>query len=249
MEVRRRSRAWVHLELPPHFGIERNPQLTNFIVVHSGTLETLVHIALVRVSTSDFSPDSSTGSGASRPSKLYSLSDPQVTSTLIGVWLELDALLDYRVRSKPPPHLTHPLPLPHRTKPLSLPPRLLFTINTPPSTLSLPLRHRSPSDLPLQHRTNLRSPPVPLPPPLPPPPPLQVATPPPQPPPPPPPERPSPSSWGSGDHDAPEVLHLGWGHWYTLRELEAATNSFSDENVIGEGGYGIVYHGVLEDNT
>ncbi|XP_019152672.1 PREDICTED: probable serine/threonine-protein kinase At1g01540 [Ipomoea nil] len=47
----------------------------------------------------------------------------------------------------------------------------------------------------------------------------------------------------------PEVSHLGWGHWYTLRELEISTNGFSDENVIGEGGYGIVYHGVLEDNT
>lgn len=48
---------------------------------------------------------------------------------------------------------------------------------------------------------------------------------------------------------APEVSHLGWGRWYTLRELEAATNGFSDENVVGEGGYGIVYSGVLADNT
>ncbi|PIA49232.1 hypothetical protein AQUCO_01300225v1 [Aquilegia coerulea] len=48
---------------------------------------------------------------------------------------------------------------------------------------------------------------------------------------------------------APEVSHLGWGHWYTLRELEAATNRLADENVIGEGGYGIVYRGVLADNT
>ncbi|XP_042486157.1 probable serine/threonine-protein kinase At1g01540 [Macadamia integrifolia] len=47
----------------------------------------------------------------------------------------------------------------------------------------------------------------------------------------------------------PEVSHLGWGHWYTLRELEAATNGFSDENVIGEGGYGIVYLGVLPDKN
>ncbi|KAK6130825.1 hypothetical protein DH2020_035432 [Rehmannia glutinosa] len=47
----------------------------------------------------------------------------------------------------------------------------------------------------------------------------------------------------------PEVSHLGWGHWYTLRELEEATNGFADENVIGEGGYGIVYHGVFEDNS
>ncbi|KAL7002458.1 non-specific serine,threonine protein kinase [Sarracenia purpurea var. burkii] len=47
----------------------------------------------------------------------------------------------------------------------------------------------------------------------------------------------------------PEVSHLGWGRWYTLRELEAATNGLSPDNVIGEGGYGIVYQGVLADNT
>lgn len=65
------------------------------------------------------------------------------------------------------------------------------------------------------------------------------------------------SSHGSGESRsveqatiaAPEVSHLGWGHWYTLRELEVATNMFADENVVGEGGYGIVYHGALEDNT
>ncbi|XP_074588797.1 putative serine/threonine-protein kinase At1g01540 [Curcuma longa] len=65
------------------------------------------------------------------------------------------------------------------------------------------------------------------------------------------------SSHGSGESrsvdqapaSVPEVSHLGWGHWYTLRELELATDSFSDENVIGEGGYGIVYHGALEDGT
>ncbi|CAI8588884.1 unnamed protein product [Vicia faba] len=47
----------------------------------------------------------------------------------------------------------------------------------------------------------------------------------------------------------PQVSHLGWGHWYTLRELEDATNAFAPDNVIGEGGYGIVYHGILKDNT
>ncbi|KAK8947447.1 putative serine/threonine-protein kinase [Platanthera zijinensis] len=47
----------------------------------------------------------------------------------------------------------------------------------------------------------------------------------------------------------PEVSHLGWGHWFTLRELEMATGMFTDDNVIGEGGYGIVYHGVLPDST
>ncbi|CAJ1964374.1 unnamed protein product [Sphenostylis stenocarpa] len=43
----------------------------------------------------------------------------------------------------------------------------------------------------------------------------------------------------------PEVSHLGWGHWFTLRDLELATNRFSPENVIGEGGYGVVYRGRL----
>ncbi|KAL5714134.1 non-specific serine/threonine protein kinase [Ranunculus cassubicifolius] len=65
------------------------------------------------------------------------------------------------------------------------------------------------------------------------------------------------SSHGSGESRStdqapmviPEVSHLGWGHWYTLRELEDSTNQFSDENVIGEGGYGIVYRGILKDNS
>ncbi|GMH17758.1 hypothetical protein Nepgr_019599 [Nepenthes gracilis] len=71
------------------------------------------------------------------------------------------------------------------------------------------------------------------------------------------PERGTGSSHGSGEGRSgeqmglavPEVSHLGWGHWYTLRELEVSTNGFADENVIGEGGYGIVYRGVLENNT
>ncbi|KAI7758411.1 hypothetical protein M8C21_013099 [Ambrosia artemisiifolia] len=54
---------------------------------------------------------------------------------------------------------------------------------------------------------------------------------------------------GGGSGGLPQVSHLGWGRWYTLRELEAATNGLADENVIGEGGYGIVYSGVLGDNT
>ncbi|KAI3947729.1 hypothetical protein MKX01_034394 [Papaver californicum] len=46
-----------------------------------------------------------------------------------------------------------------------------------------------------------------------------------------------------------EVSHLGWGHWYTLKELEEATKGFADDRVIGEGGYGIVYLGLLKNNT
>ncbi|KAI4301666.1 hypothetical protein L6164_034919 [Bauhinia variegata] len=47
----------------------------------------------------------------------------------------------------------------------------------------------------------------------------------------------------------PEFSHLGWGHWFTLRDLELATNRFSKENVIGEGGYGVVYRGQLINGT
>ncbi|CAI9089028.1 OLC1v1023514C1 [Oldenlandia corymbosa var. corymbosa] len=47
----------------------------------------------------------------------------------------------------------------------------------------------------------------------------------------------------------PEISHLGWGHWFTLRDLEIATNRFSAENVIGEGGYGVVYRGKLVNGT
>ncbi|KAF7840941.1 putative receptor-like serine/threonine-protein kinase [Senna tora] len=43
--------------------------------------------------------------------------------------------------------------------------------------------------------------------------------------------------------------NIGWGRWYSLRELEVATRGFAEENVIGEGGYGIVYRGVLEDGS
>lgn len=46
-----------------------------------------------------------------------------------------------------------------------------------------------------------------------------------------------------------EVPNIGWGRWYSLRELEAATRGFSGDNVIGEGGYGIVYKGVLDDGS
>uniref|UniRef100_A0ACD5VLC5 Uncharacterized protein n=1 Tax=Avena sativa TaxID=4498 RepID=A0ACD5VLC5_AVESA len=47
----------------------------------------------------------------------------------------------------------------------------------------------------------------------------------------------------------PEFSHLGWGHWFTLRDLEFATNRFSKENVLGEGGYGVVYQGRLVNGT
>lgn len=52
------------------------------------------------------------------------------------------------------------------------------------------------------------------------------------------------SGEAKGDHHhvakvVPQVSHLGWGHWYTLRELEDSTNGFAHENVIGQGGMGL----------
>lgn len=46
-----------------------------------------------------------------------------------------------------------------------------------------------------------------------------------------------------------EFSQLGWGHWFTLRDLEIATDRFSKENVIGEGGYGVVYQGRLPNGS
>lgn len=37
----------------------------------------------------------------------------------------------------------------------------------------------------------------------------------------------------------------GWGQWYTLDELEVATDQFAEKNILGKGGYGIVYQGIL----
>ncbi|CAA0835686.1 Probable receptor-like serine/threonine-protein kinase [Striga hermonthica] len=45
------------------------------------------------------------------------------------------------------------------------------------------------------------------------------------------------------------VGNFTWGRWYSLTELQIATNQFSRDNVIGEGGYGIVYRGVLSDGS
>ncbi|KAL1197812.1 putative receptor-like protein kinase [Cardamine amara subsp. amara] len=47
----------------------------------------------------------------------------------------------------------------------------------------------------------------------------------------------------------PEFSHLGWGHWFTLRDLQMATNQFSRDNIIGDGGYGVVYRGNLVNGT
>ncbi|KAG1366722.1 putative receptor-like serine/threonine-protein kinase [Cocos nucifera] len=56
------------------------------------------------------------------------------------------------------------------------------------------------------------------------------------------------SSLGASSSEAAERMgNIGWGRWYSLVELEAATGGFSAGNVIGEGGYGVVYKGVMPD--
>ncbi|XP_073119362.1 probable receptor-like serine/threonine-protein kinase At4g34500 [Henckelia pumila] len=42
---------------------------------------------------------------------------------------------------------------------------------------------------------------------------------------------------------------FGWGRWFSLSELQIATDHFANKNVIGEGGYGVVYRGVLPDGS
>ncbi|KAL4180577.1 hypothetical protein AMTRI_Chr13g92750 [Amborella trichopoda] len=56
-------------------------------------------------------------------------------------------------------------------------------------------------------------------------------------------------SCGTQGSSVSDVSNFGWGRWYSLIELQVATNGFSSDNVIGEGGYGVVYRGVLPDNT
>ncbi|KAL8120407.1 putative receptor-like protein kinase At5g18500 [Apium graveolens] len=46
-----------------------------------------------------------------------------------------------------------------------------------------------------------------------------------------------------------DFSQLSWGHWFTLRDLQVATNRFSKDNVIGEGGYGVVYRGHLANGS
>ncbi|KAK4780790.1 hypothetical protein SAY87_016896 [Trapa incisa] len=50
------------------------------------------------------------------------------------------------------------------------------------------------------------------------------------------------------DHYDPEVC-LGHLRRYTLKELRTATDHFSSKNILGRGGFGIVYKGCLNDGT
>ncbi|KHG20857.1 hypothetical protein F383_26867 [Gossypium arboreum] len=53
---------------------------------------------------------------------------------------------------------------------------------------------------------------------------------------------------GASDVSA-DAQNIGWGRWYSMKELEMATRGFAEENVIGEGGYGIVFKGILQDGS
>jgi serine/threonine protein kinase len=58
-------------------------------------------------------------------------------------------------------------------------------------------------------------------------------------------------SWYSlqcADQYDPEVC-LGHLKQYGFKELRAATNNFNSKNILGEGGYGIVYKGYLRDGS
>uniref|UniRef100_A0A7C8ZY76 Receptor protein serine/threonine kinase n=1 Tax=Opuntia streptacantha TaxID=393608 RepID=A0A7C8ZY76_OPUST len=50
--------------------------------------------------------------------------------------------------------------------------------------------------------------------------------------------------WQLEDQNPPAKKHHG-SSVFTLKEMEEATNSFSDENFIGKGGFGRVYKGTL----
>ncbi|OEL38307.1 putative serine/threonine-protein kinase [Dichanthelium oligosanthes] len=54
---------------------------------------------------------------------------------------------------------------------------------------------------------------------------------------------------GGSDAEVPEAARRGWGRRYTRREMEEATGELAAANVMGEGGYGVVFKGVLRDGT
>ena len=46
-----------------------------------------------------------------------------------------------------------------------------------------------------------------------------------------------------------ENINLGNTKRYQFRELQAATENFSSKNILGKGGFGIVYRGQLADGS
>ncbi|KAE8775841.1 putative LRR receptor-like serine/threonine-protein kinase [Hordeum vulgare] len=55
-------------------------------------------------------------------------------------------------------------------------------------------------------------------------------------------------AWEATNQHDPEVC-LGHLKKYTFKELRASTNNFNSKNILGEGGYGIVYKGFLRDGS
>jgi hypothetical protein len=51
---------------------------------------------------------------------------------------------------------------------------------------------------------------------------------------------------GGGPETVPEIRTA---RIFSIEELETATKKFSESNLIGEGGFGFVYKGLLEDGT
>ncbi|KMZ70659.1 Kinase-like protein [Zostera marina] len=59
------------------------------------------------------------------------------------------------------------------------------------------------------------------------------------------------------DQNGRRMLPLGRKHqrpnigsiWFTIKELERATGNFTSKNIIGQGGFGVVYKGVLSDGS
>lgn len=59
-----------------------------------------------------------------------------------------------------------------------------------------------------------------------------------------------PASLFGGSSCDTATKHGGFGHsraWFTYQELFEATSGFSDQNLLGEGGFGCVYKGLLAD--
>ncbi|KAL4366877.1 hypothetical protein GQ457_05G028610 [Hibiscus cannabinus] len=54
---------------------------------------------------------------------------------------------------------------------------------------------------------------------------------------------------GASDVSSADAQNIGRGRWYNMKELEMATHGFVEENVVGEGGYGVVFYDVLQHGS